>query len=813
MAKKQKTSSHFNTINEILTIARERQIIHLNTQDYSLDGKTVTVNGKKLINFGSCSYLGLETDQRLKEGAVDAVMRYGSQFSCSRAYLSFTLYEELEELIGKMFNSRVILSTCTTLGHQAVIPVVVEDNDAVVLDQQAHFSMQEVFQNLQLRGITVTKVRHSRLDELQEKITQLSEKHEKIWYVIDGVYSMYGDLAPMEELTQLLNKNKNLYLYVDDAHGMSWAGINGTGAVLSQIKLHPRIILATSLAKGFGSAGGVFILPTEEMYWKVKNWGGPLTHSGPQQPAVVGASIAAAKIHLSDEIYQRQNDLSEKVLYCNKVLNDLNLPVIGDSISPIFFIGLGLTKVGYNMVRRMVDDGLYVNLGVFPAVPETCTGIRFTINLHHTNDDIDRLAERLAFHFPKALQQEERSVNDIYRAFRSLKKFKNNESHNPAVTVNKKFIVQQEKSIHSISSQLWDQLLGNRGAFDWKALASLEEVFQGNQKREDNWDFHYIIIRDQYNKPVLATFFTTALVKDDMLVAREISKSIEEMRAQDEYYLTSKTLMMGSLITEGDHLFIDRNNPNWKAAIMEMLDTVWKIQEKEEIPNILLRDFEGPDTELRDFLTDQGFVKVDVPEGHEFEVNDLKTREDYISSLTSKKRNLLKKNALKLEHHFNVEIVENASDDQVQKWYELYNNVRDRNFEINGFPIPFKMFQMMAKSPLWECLQLSVKNAENKDVIASVMFNYKGKNYTSMIVGMDYTYLETLNVYKQTLFQTFARGVESGAKKIHMGLTASLEKRKLGAVALERVAYVQMKDQLNMALINLMPKAAEHKRK
>lgn len=235
--------------------------------------------------------------------------------------------------------------------------------------------MQDTVPKLQVRGVAVSLLRHGRLDELEEKLAVLSLRHTRVWYFIDGVYSMYGDVSPIKELYKLLDKFPNFNLYIDDAHGMSWAGRNGAGYVIGQVPLHPRMVLSTSLAKGFASAGGVFVIPDRELYWRVKNWGGPLTYSGPQQPAVVGASVASAKIHLSDEIYTKQASLSTLVQECNKIIHQYGLPVISTSHIPIFFIGLGLPKVGYSMVKKLMDDGLYTNLGIFPAVPKNCTGI------------------------------------------------------------------------------------------------------------------------------------------------------------------------------------------------------------------------------------------------------------------------------------------------------------------------------------------------------------------------------------------------------------------------------------------------------
>lgn len=413
-----KLESLIKTLDEIGNVAKSRGIIHLFAEDEVLNGRFIKIKGQQLVNFGSCSYMGLEMDNRLKEGAIEAVRKYGTQFSSSRTYVSCGNYKEFEELIAQMFDAPTLLSTCSTLGHQVVMPIVIESDDCVIYDQQAHISMQELSHKLHDNGTFITMLRHSNLDELECRINEYKSKFKRIWYVIDGVYSMYGDFAPIHEIIALMNKHKQLYLYCDDAHGMSWAGKNGTGHILSQITLHPKMILTTSLAKGFGSCGGVFIFPNKELRDKVKNWGGPNTYSGPQQPATVGASIASAKIHLSDEIYDLQYSLHEKIAYANYMIEKYHLPLVSNSDGPIFFIGMGLTRMGYNMVARMMSEGLYVNLGIFPAVPETCTGVRFTITNHLEFEDIEKLAQKLAYHLPKALQEEGRTMDDIYKAFR-----------------------------------------------------------------------------------------------------------------------------------------------------------------------------------------------------------------------------------------------------------------------------------------------------------------------------------------------------------------------------------------------------------
>ena len=541
------------------------------------------------------------------------------------------------------------------------------------------------------------------------------------------------------------------------------------------------------------------------MYWRVKNWGGALTYSGPQQPAVIGASIASAKIHLSDEIYILQNSLAEKIKFCNEILEHYELPLVSKSPSPIFFIGLGLTKVGYNMVRRLSDEGYYVNLGIFPAVPETCTGIRFTITNHHTLEDIEALAERIHFHLPKALNEEDRSMKDVYRAFKPLAKLQ--EKSKSDLNVKTKFNLQHETTIKAIPEQLWDDLLGDNGSFTWNGLALLEESFKDNTKPEDNWEFHYYIIRDQSDQPVIATFFTSLLTKDDMLAPLDISKKIEQMRVNDPYYLTSKTFMMGSLLTDGDHLYVNKSYPKWKEALILLLDTAWVEQEKQNAGMIYLRDFPSKDMEMKSFLIDQGFIKMDIPDTHIIDSSPYYSMEDYFVSLPYKKRSHIKQDVLKYESLFDIKIATDASDDEIKHWYNLYKNVKNKNLDVNTFVLPEKLFHNIAKSRYWDIISINFKpgNDHRKEKLPiAVGFSHRNHNYSPLIMGIDYNYQE-YKIYKQMLYQFISRALELKAKKVFLGLTTSLEKRKLGAVPMSKVAFVQIKDHYNMSLIGMMP--------
>jgi 7-keto-8-aminopelargonate synthetase-like enzyme len=407
-----------DTIDEVTRISSSLGISQLQLEDAQLNGAYIQVNGKQVVNFGSCSYLGLERHPQIIQGIIDATVRYGSQFSSSRAYASVTLYTEAENLLEQMFRQPVLLAPTVTLGHQSNIPVLVGEHDAVIMDMQVHSCVQSACQLLKTRNIPVELLRHNRYDLLEERIVELSKKHDKIWYMADGVYSMYGDFLPVDALYELLDRYPQFHLYVDDAHGTGWAGRQGKGYVLSQKPFHDRLFLVAGLAKSFAACGGVLVFPNQRDKERVRNCGGTFIFSGPIQPPMLGAIVASARLHLSDELSYYQAELQKRVSYFVETCKQLNLPLIGESNSPIFFIGVGKPSVGYNMVTRIMNKGYFINLSVFPSVPYKNTGLRIPITVNHSFEDIYSLLSSIAEQLPLALKDCNSSMTDIFKAFK-----------------------------------------------------------------------------------------------------------------------------------------------------------------------------------------------------------------------------------------------------------------------------------------------------------------------------------------------------------------------------------------------------------
>ncbi len=793
-----KHNNFLDTVNEVFTDAAREGVLHLYAKGESFTGRTIGIKNKELFHFGTTGYLGLEQDPRLKEAAINAIKNYGTQFPLSKSYISNPLYKNLEEKVGQMYQAPIIITKNSTLGHLGVIPSAVDDGDAIILDHQVHWSVQSAAKVLKNRSVPIDMIRHNNLNMLEDKIKSYAHKRKKIWYMAEGIYSMYGDYAPIKELKSLSLKYPQLHLYFDDVHGMSWIGKNGTGYVLSELnELSENMLLFGTLSKTFGASGAVLVCPNKAMHKKIKTFGGPLTFSAQLEPASVAAAIASAKIHLSSEIYTLQDDLRERTQYFNGLLIKTDLPLIDSNNSPVFFIGTGMPKTGYNFVKRLMNEGFYVNLGIFPAVPVKNTGVRITISRHNQKEEIKDLVEAMKYHYPKSLKDTHTNIDRVYHAF------KLGATSGELNKLNTNLNVQLENSISRIDKSTWNHLLGKQGVYDWDGLLFLEDSFSGNLLKEHNWQFRYLIIKDQQQNLVLATFFTLALWKDDMLSKEGVSKTLEQKRQNNPYYLTSNVLSMGSLFTEGDHLFMDENHPQKQQALHTLIQTIETLEHYFKAKMVVLRDFSTNDS-LHSFFQGQGFIRVQMPDSCKIQLIENEYIDTYISKLSSRSRQHYRKEILANQPLLKISTLQECGTKTLRRIQELYANVHQNNLGLNTFSFPEKLFENMTKHPNWEFI--TVSRYANPDYIIGIMLCYKNDNYTYVpaFVGMDYSYLKEFNTYRQLLYQTIKRAIDLNFRQIDLGMTAAFEKRKLGAVVSEKYAYVQAYDNYTLELMEVL---------
>src|SRR3954464_137931 len=206
------------------------------------------------------------------------------------------------------------------MGHIATMPTLIGDRDVLLLDHQVHNSVQTAAKLVQAGGARVELIPHGDLRTLEKRLETYRRTHRRVWFAADGLYSMYADLLPTEELDDLAERPDNLWLYIDDAHAVSWTGRHGRGHALEHLSpaTLSRTVVAASLNKSFAAAGGAITFPDEQTRGRVLRGGGPLIFSGPVQPPMLGAILASARLHLSPELAERQELLLSRIRLFNR---------------------------------------------------------------------------------------------------------------------------------------------------------------------------------------------------------------------------------------------------------------------------------------------------------------------------------------------------------------------------------------------------------------------------------------------------------------------------------------------------------------
>lgn len=366
-----------------VALGRELGLAQLSADDVPFTGRTIRIDGRELINFVTCSYLGLELDPRVIRAIGAGAERYGASFALSRAFVSAAPYSELEGRFERIFDAFPVIAPTTTLGHLSFVTAMIESGDVLLLDAQVHNSVQLAARVVADRA-TVATVRHNDLRHLERTIERhlTTSATGRIWYLADGIYSMYGDTAPLADLRKLLDRYERLHAYLDDAHGMSVHGRHGRGFVLGAIE-HPRLVVAVSLAKSFGiGCGGVLLFPNVEWQARVRSCGATLLFSGPLPPPMLTGAIASADLHLSDELPRLQAELRERIDAFRDATQQAGLVNLSSPESPVQYLLLGQTKPTFLAAKRLFEQGFLVNPCSYPAVAKNHSGLRLTMTRH-----------------------------------------------------------------------------------------------------------------------------------------------------------------------------------------------------------------------------------------------------------------------------------------------------------------------------------------------------------------------------------------------------------------------------------------------
>jgi 7-keto-8-aminopelargonate synthetase-like enzyme len=383
-------SSHF-------AAARLEGLMALYARPLAGRGVAISIGQKKersVVDYVRCSYLGLDNHPKLIGGALDAIERYRTlHWSCARTRLNFGLIGELEDSLSDLLDARVIVYTTVLAANMGALPILASGHltggkkPVMVFDQFAHASL--AFHKGTIAEETeVVTIPHNDLQALEA----ICRDKGAVAYICDGIYSMGGG-APIEDLLAL-QQRYGLFLYIDDAHGISIFGRNGEGYARSQIAgpLGDRTIIAASLGKGFGASGGLIMLGTSRQEELFRSFAIAHAFSASPNVAAIGAALASAELHRTPELHRLQSTLQDRL----QLFDGLFATRGAQSKLPIRLITVGDELVSIGAARAILDRGFYVSAVFFPTVRRGESGLRICATAGHLPEDIERLSEALA---------------------------------------------------------------------------------------------------------------------------------------------------------------------------------------------------------------------------------------------------------------------------------------------------------------------------------------------------------------------------------------------------------------------------------
>jgi 8-amino-7-oxononanoate synthase len=386
---------------ELLNAARELDML---PYFRVLEGPTLPVvemEGQARIMLGSNNYLGLTGDERVRQGALDALNKYGTGLTGSR-FLNGTidLHVELEEELAEWLGSEAAL--VFTTGHQAnlgALGTILGPGDTVIADSGDHASILDgcILSRAKLRAF-----RHNRLDRLERSLEKAVGDGGGILVVVDGVFSMEGDVAPLAEIVELCQRH-GARLMVDEAHALGVLGTRGAGTCeLFGVEDRVDLRMAT-FSKSLASCGGVIAGPADVIeFLRVQSR--PFMFTAAAVPAAVGAALAAVRICRSEEGRELFAKVLDNARYLHRGLSELGFRVVkptrladgSEVVTPIVPLVVGDDWHAGLLWKALYDGGVFVNTALHPAVPPGGALLRTSVMATHEHATLDQALDVFA---------------------------------------------------------------------------------------------------------------------------------------------------------------------------------------------------------------------------------------------------------------------------------------------------------------------------------------------------------------------------------------------------------------------------------
>jgi 8-amino-7-oxononanoate synthase len=392
----EKTRAHERL--EQLKLAREHDLLPYFRLLEGQAGPVVTMEGAERLMLGSNNYLGLTGDDRVKQGARDALERYGTALTGSR-FLNGTvpIHLELERELAEWMGTEDALVFST--GYQAnvgCIATLLEPGDTVICDSGDHASILDAVSMSRAR---IRPFRHNRMDKLESMLERAEEDGGGVLVVVDGVFSMEGDLCDLPPVLEL-SRRHGARLMVDEAHGVGVLGSRGAGACeLFGVEDQVDLRMGT-FSKSLASCGGFIAGPADVIdFLRVQSRAFMFTAAA--VPAAIGAALAALRIVRSEEgpeLFARVLD-NARHLHAGlaelgyRVVEPTILPDGSELVTPIVPCVVGDDWQAVLLWKALYDAGVYTNVALYPAVPRGGALLRTSVMATHEPEHIDRALE------------------------------------------------------------------------------------------------------------------------------------------------------------------------------------------------------------------------------------------------------------------------------------------------------------------------------------------------------------------------------------------------------------------------------------
>ncbi len=353
-------------------------------------GASMVVDGKSVLNFCSNNYLGLANHPVLCKAATEAIAKYGVGPAAVRTIagtmeLHLTLEKKLAAFKGVESAITFQSGYCANL---AVFPALVSKDDVIFSDELNHAS---IIDGCRLSGAKIIRYRHCDINDLQRVIHEAKGTYRRAVIITDGVFSMDGDVAPLDKLYEVASTNQFL-LMVDDAHGEGVLGTGGRG-IVDHFHLHGKVdVEIGTMSKAFGVVGGIIAGNPVIIDW-LRQRGRPFLFSSAMTVPDTAACIAAV------DLLVNSTELVDKLWangrYFKAEMKKLGFNT-GESVTPITPIMLGEVPLAKQFSSELFNEGLFAMALGFPTVPQGKARIRVMISAAHSREDLDKGLEIFA---------------------------------------------------------------------------------------------------------------------------------------------------------------------------------------------------------------------------------------------------------------------------------------------------------------------------------------------------------------------------------------------------------------------------------